>query len=65
MAVLQENQKGVPNLSAYAQILSIDNIEIYENTDLSNTPSYSYLVEVTTVAGDTKKLTGNITIGDK
>ena len=61
LATLQETQKGVPNFSANAQIASVDNIEIYTDPDASDT--FSYLVEITTVAGSIKKLTGVVTVG--
>lgn len=62
LAELQEIQRGVPNLSGYAQIASVDNIEVYENPESPDT--LEYLVEVTTVSGDTKKLTGVVTVGE-
>ncbi len=62
LAELQEIQRGVPNLSGYAQIASVDNIEVYENSESPDT--LEYLVEVTTVSGDTKKLTGIVTVGE-
>jgi hypothetical protein len=60
LAELQEIQRGVPNLSGHAQIASVDNIEVYENPESPDT--LEYLVEVTTVAGNTKKLTSVVTV---
>ena len=62
LAVLQETQKGVLNLSGQARIASVDNIEVYENSESLDT--LEYLIEITTMAGDTKELTGTIIVGE-
>ena len=62
LAVLQETQRGVLNLSGQARIASVDNIEVYENLESPDTLEYS--VEITTMAGDTKELTGTVIVGE-
>ena len=62
LAVLQETQRGVLNLSGQARIASVDNIEVYENSESPDT--LEYLIEITTMAGDTKELTGTVIVGE-
>ena len=62
LAVLQETQRGVLNLSGQARIASVDNIEVYENLESPDT--LEYLVEITTMAGDIKELTGTVIVGE-
>ena len=62
LAVLQETQRGVLNLSGQARIASVDNIEVYENLESPDT--LEYLIEITTMAGDTKELTGIVIVNE-
>ena len=56
IATMKQNQRGVPNLSARAQIATLNKVEVDNDT----ATSLRYLVEITTVSGETAEVTGNI-----
>ena len=56
---LQVTQEGVINLSTRAQIANVNNIEIVE-IDVDH---LQYIVDITTVSGESRALTGTITFG--
>ena len=60
LMTLMRTQRGVLNLSSAAQIARIDSIEVFENPNDSCTLDYT--VTITTVAGDTKELTGTLAL---
>ncbi|KKN27384.1 hypothetical protein LCGC14_0865120 [marine sediment metagenome] len=62
LMILMETQRGVPNLSGEAQIASIDSIEIFE--DVNNPGSLDYAVTITTVAGNSRELTGTVVLNE-
>ena len=62
LIVLQKTQRDVPDLSGRSQIASVDNIEVYENLESPDT--LEYLVEITTMSGDKKELTGTVIVGE-
>lgn len=56
VATMKQNQRGVPNLSPRAQIATLDSIVVDKDTPTS----LRYLVEITTLSGETAELTGSI-----
>ena len=58
IATMKQNQRGVPNLSARAQIATLNKVEVDNDT----ATSLRYLVEITTVSGETAELTGTIVL---
>ena len=62
LIVLQKTQRDVPDLSGRSQIASVDNIEVYENSESPDT--LEYLIEITTMAGDAEKLTGTVIVNE-
>lgn len=60
LIALMEMQRGIVNLSSASQIASIDSIEVFENVDNPNTLDYA--VSITTIAGNSRELTGTIAL---
>ena len=60
LITLMETQRGVPNLSSETQIASIDSIEVFADAD--NPDSLDYAVTITTMAGNSRELTGTVVL---
>ena len=60
LMILMDTQQGVPNLSDEAQIACINDIEVFE--DANNPDRLDYAVTITTVAGNSRELTGTVVL---
>lgn len=62
LMIIQENQRGAPNLTGEVQIGRIDSVEVRE--DLNDPTRLFYIVKVTTISGVERELGGTVTLNN-